>query len=97
MKPITHVTKALERVSDINIRMVISDLFALGLYLRKSGLQKEGYKVCSQALDALPIEHSVKSEILRDLDSDYYGLAVNFKPHIQVLHLLEEPATQKEA
>ena len=94
MKPITHVTKALDRVADINIRMVISDLFALGLYLRKNGLLQEGYKVCSQALDALPIDQSVKSEILKDLDSDHYEIAVNFKPHIEVLHLLEtQPGT----
>ncbi|CAN5468758.1 hypothetical protein BH09VER1_BH09VER1_26260 [soil metagenome] len=89
MKSVTRVAKALDQISDVNIKMVISDLFTLGLYLREAGLEQQGYKVCSQALDALPIGEVVKSDVLRNLDSDHYKLALSFKPHIEVLHLLE--------
>jgi hypothetical protein len=86
---IATIRTAEARLGDLGIRVVIRDLFALGLYLRVTGHDSEGYKACSQALRALFLPELLAGRILQQLDDDPAALSLAFQPHVEFQSLIE--------
>ena len=81
---------AAERISDLSVRAAVTDLFALGLYLRKTGNKEAGYKACDVALRALPLNETLSKKILSHLDDANAGqLAAKFHAHSEFRSLIE--------
>lgn len=83
------IIRALETFHDLDTKHALANLFALGLYLRQQDLTLPGYKACENALNALRFKNTLKSEILDQLDSNRYDLAVCFKPSREILNLIK--------
>jgi len=87
---LTTLRIAEKRFGDAHVRASVRDLFALGIFLRKTGHRDEGYKACSTALRALQLGEKLSKKILSHLDEAGDALAVQFWAHVEFTSLVEK-------
>ncbi|MEZ0253968.1 MAG: hypothetical protein ACAI37_01755 [Chthoniobacter sp.] len=78
-----------KNIAGKHVLAAVRDLFALGIFLRRTGHRDEGYKACSTALRALALNERLSKRILANLDEAGDALAVQFWAHVEFTSLLE--------